>query len=214
MIHYDRPRQALAIGLAALAGMVDATGFLSAGGYFVSFMSGNTTRLAVDLSTDPSRALMPALLIAGFMGGVIAGAAIGLRAGPQRKFAVLASVTVMLAIGALLHSTGQDRTSLACLVLAMGILNNTFQRDGGVAVGVTYMTGALVRSGQAIGNWLGGGTADGAIAWALLWLGLASGALLGALAYVQWQGLTLWIAAGAALLATIVARRMTPATGG
>ena len=62
----DQSRRRLAIAAAALAGFVDAVGFLSANSYFVSFMSGNTTRLGVDLVTSPTTALVPALLIAGF----------------------------------------------------------------------------------------------------------------------------------------------------
>ncbi|OYX90330.1 MAG: DUF1275 family protein, partial [Novosphingobium sp. 35-62-5] len=74
MIQYDRPRRLFAIALAAMAGFIDAVGFLSADGYFVSFMSGNSTRLGVSLGTDPARAAMPAVLIAGFLGGVTGGA--------------------------------------------------------------------------------------------------------------------------------------------
>ena len=36
----------MAVLLAALAGYVDSIGFLQLGGLFVSFMSGNTTRMA------------------------------------------------------------------------------------------------------------------------------------------------------------------------
>ena len=46
---HDRTSQGIAVGLALLAGYIDALGFLSLGGYFVSFMSGNSTRSAVDL---------------------------------------------------------------------------------------------------------------------------------------------------------------------
>jgi hypothetical protein len=60
MIQYDRHRRRFAVALAALAGCVDAIGFLSADGYFVSFMSGNTTRLGVALGTAPAHALAPA----------------------------------------------------------------------------------------------------------------------------------------------------------
>ena len=63
----DRSRRRLAIAAAALAGFVDAAGFLSAQGYFVSFMSGNTTRLGVDLALRPMMAIIPAMLIAGFV---------------------------------------------------------------------------------------------------------------------------------------------------
>ena len=40
-----------AICLAALAGFVDALAYISLGGFFASFMSGNTTRLGVGLAT-------------------------------------------------------------------------------------------------------------------------------------------------------------------
>ena len=46
----DQPRRHLAFALAARAGFVDAVGYLSADQYFVSFMSGNTTRLGVELA--------------------------------------------------------------------------------------------------------------------------------------------------------------------
>ncbi len=47
MTRYDKRVQALAIGLSMLAGYVDAIGFIQLGGFFVSFMSGNSTRLGV-----------------------------------------------------------------------------------------------------------------------------------------------------------------------
>lgn len=47
MTPYDKRAQALAIRLSALAGYVDAIGFIQPGGFFVSFMSGNSTRLGV-----------------------------------------------------------------------------------------------------------------------------------------------------------------------
>ena len=72
----DRSRRNLAFALAALAGFVDASGYLSADRYFVSFMSGNTTRLGVELAIAPMQALIPLLLIACFVAGVIGGASV------------------------------------------------------------------------------------------------------------------------------------------
>ena len=48
----DHPRrdQLIAAALAALAGYVDAVGFIASGGLFVSFMSGNSTRLGIGLA--------------------------------------------------------------------------------------------------------------------------------------------------------------------
>lgn len=77
----------------------------------------------------------------------------------------------------------------------MGALNNTFQRDGEVAVGLTYMTGALVKLGQGLAARLAGQPARGWRDWGLLWLGLASGAVLGAAGWTYLPALVLWLAA-------------------
>jgi len=150
MHRYDPARQRLALGLAGLAGLVDATGFVVAGGYFTSFMSGNTTRLGVALGTAPADALVPALLITGFIAGVTGGALLSDRAGSLRKPAVLAMVTALLTMASLARLLEHPAAMMAALVLAMGALNNTFQRDGEVSVGLTYMTGALVRFAQGL----------------------------------------------------------------
>jgi uncharacterized membrane protein YoaK (UPF0700 family) len=200
MERFDRPRQALAIGLAALAGFVDAVGFLSADGYFVSFMSGNTTRLGVDLAKDWRGAATPALLITGFVAGVAAGGLVALRMRQRRKPAVLTLVAVLLLLAAVLRSSGQVEASLAALVAAMGALNNTFQRDGEIAVGLTYMTGALIRLGQGLAAKLAGERRSDWPAYLLLWLGLASGATTGALVFVRIGAAALWLAFGYAVL--------------
>lgn len=59
MTTHDLRTQALAAALAALAGYVDASGFLSTGGYFVSFMSGNSTRLGIGVDFGVRDALSP-----------------------------------------------------------------------------------------------------------------------------------------------------------
>lgn len=210
MHRFDRPRRLFAVALAALAGFVDAAGFLSAGGYFVSFMSGNTTRLAVDLATATTQAVIPALLIAGFVTGVIAGAVLAIRTGPRRKPAVLTLVAALLLGAALLHLSGHPATTVAALVLAMGAINNTFQRGGEVAIGVTYMTGALVRMGQGIAAALMGQPGGDWRGFLLLWGGLTCGAVGGALAWSRWEAGALWLAAGWAASMVGVALRLPP----
>ena len=207
MIRYDRARRRFAIALAAMAGFVDAVGFLSADGYFVSFMSGNTTRLGVALGTDPARALVPALLIGGFLCGVTGGALVSLRAGTWRKPAVVSVVAVLLTMAAVLRATGHEYAMLAALVTAMGVINNTFQRGGEVTVGLTYMTGALVRLGQGLALWISGRGDRGWMAWATLWAGLLAGAVLGAFLQDRLPLGCLWIAAGwAAAMAALALR--------
>lgn len=208
MNRLDRKRQYLAIGLAGLAGFVDAVGFLSADGYFVSFMSGNTTRLGVNLARDLPAARIPALLIGGFVLGVALGAVVAARAGAARKPAVLTLVCALLVGGAASRGLAPAAVTLACLVGAMGALNNTFQRDGEVAVGLTYMTGALVKLGQAIGAAVSGGRRTAWGAHLLLWSGLALGAVLGALAFTYVHGAALWLAAGWCALMVLAAQRI------
>lgn len=201
MQQYDRPRRLLAIAAAALAGWVDAAGFLAADRYFVSFMSGNTTRLGVDLVEAPARALVPLALIGGFLAGVIGGAVLAAWAGARRKPAVLA-------LAALARMAQLPAVMMALLVLAMGALNNTFQRDGEVSVGLTYMTGALVRMGQGLAARILGRGGEGWSGWGLLWLGLAGGAVLGAWGWLHWQGAVLWAAAAWAAALCLTALKL------
>lgn len=204
MILNDRQRRTFAMALAGMAGFVDSVGFLSAQGYFVSFMSGNTTRLGVALGTSPADALVPALLILGFVAGVTGGALISERAGSFRKPAVLALVTTLLAAASLARLADHGALMMAALVLAMGALNNTFQRDGEVTVGLTYMTGALVKLGLGLARRLSG-KRDGIWAsWAQLWTGLLAGAVLGAFLQDRLPLGCLWIAsAWSALMVAI-----------
>ncbi len=194
MHRYDRPRRLLAFAIAGLAGFVDATGYLAADRYFVSFMSGNTTRLGVDLVTDTSRAVIPALLILGFVGAVTVGALLADIAGNYRKTAVIGISALLIAASAFAKVMGFASLFLACLLLAMGVLNNAFRRDGEVAVGLTYMTGALVRFGQGLAAWLRGHARTGWLSNLALWISLATGAVGGALAATLVPGLSAWLA--------------------
>jgi uncharacterized membrane protein YoaK (UPF0700 family) len=179
MHRYDPARQRLALGLAGLAGLVDATGFVVAGGYFTSFMSGNTTRMGVDLVERPALALAPLGLIICFLAGVIAGALIGRRATGRRKRVLLGLIALLLGSGAALLLAGLPIPFLGISALAMGLANNVFARDGEVTVGVTYMTGALVRFGQGIAARMGGESLPATRGYGLLWLSLATGAATG-----------------------------------
>jgi uncharacterized membrane protein YoaK (UPF0700 family) len=194
----------LAIGLAALAGFVDGVGFLTAGGYFVSFMSGNTTRLAVDLATDPASAVLPALLITGFTCGAFAGALVALRSGRWQARNVAALAAALLLAGAAAQYLGSVPLALAGLVLAMGALNNCFQREGSNSFGLTYMTGALVRFGQGLAYRLSGRDAPGFLGLLALWAALGGGAVLGALAQQRFGQGSIALAAGLALIAVAV----------
>lgn len=170
----------MAAGVALLAGFVDAIGFIESGGFFVSFMTGNSTRLAVGAAGWDRAALAAAAVIGLFLIGVVLGALLAVRAGAARTVAVLSFVSILLAAAARLRIDGGDWPAIACLALAMGSVNAALEGKGGTVVGVTYMTGTLVQMGHKIANRL---TGEGDGRWLqhfLLWAALVGGAILGA----------------------------------
>jgi uncharacterized membrane protein YoaK (UPF0700 family) len=190
---------ALACALSALAGYVDGIGFIHLGGLFVSFMSGNSTRMGVSLAGGHWQDAAQAFgLIALFVAGSALGSLIVLGRGASRQSWILLVEALLLAAAALCHGFGFPQAAVAAIVLAMGLENAVFQIEGGAGLGLTYVTGALVKAGQLIAAALSGGARWGWVPNLLLWAALVTGALCGALAY-GWLGLgAIWFAAGAA----------------
>lgn len=198
----------LATCASALAGFVDAIAFIALGGFFVSFMSGNTTRLAVDLASGTTAAAAAAGLIATFVAGVVAGSLVGRLAGPRRRPAVFALVAVLLAAAAGLSGAGATLAAAIAMALAMGAENAVFETDDEVRIGLTYMTGTLVKLGQRVTGAVMGGDPLGWLPYLLLWLGLAAGGFAGALTFA-WIGADgLWLAAGFAVVLVFAAARL------
>jgi uncharacterized membrane protein YoaK (UPF0700 family) len=195
---YDRRLRFLAACLSAVAGYVDAIGFLSLGGFFVSFMSGNTTRVGVGLAEGSAAAALAASLIGLFVAGVVLGTLVGRHAGPHRRPVVIGLVGALLASAAACAGVGADRLAIVAMVLAMGAENAVFAEDGEVRIGVTYMTGTLVKLGKRITTALLGGDRLGWAPYLLLWLGLLAGGFLGATAYQHLGFSALWGAGAAA----------------
>src|SRR3981189_2532383 len=76
----------LASALSALAGYVDGIGYLHLGGLYVSFMSGNSTRMGVSLGQAQWQDAAQALgLIVLFVVGAAAGSLIVLGRGVHRQ---------------------------------------------------------------------------------------------------------------------------------
>jgi uncharacterized membrane protein YoaK (UPF0700 family) len=119
---------------------------------------------------------------------------------------VLLAEALLLAAAALGYAIGLPNAAVAAMVLAMGLENAVFQIEGGAGLGLTYVTGALVKVGQLLATALTGGPRWGWAPNLLLWAALVAGAACGALAY-HWINLAaIWFAAGAALaLSAIVA---------
>ena len=208
MKDYGRRGVLLAATLSALAGYVDAVGFMTLGGFFVSFMSGNSTRLGVGLALGEwDQAAIAFGLIALFVFGVVGGATVARRFGEDRRSAVLAVEASLLLIGAGLCTLGWRELGMVAVVMAMGVENAVFQRQGDVGVGLTYMTGTLVRMGQRIATALHGGARWDWVPYLLLWAGLTSGGAIGAVSFLRFDVLALWPAFGLVAVLTLAVRR-------
>ncbi|MGA9329079.1 MAG: DUF1275 family protein, partial [Bradyrhizobium sp.] len=148
MLDSDR-NIALACTLSALAGYVDGIGFIHLGGLFISFMSGNSTRLGVSLAQGHwSNAAEAIGLILLFVMGAACGSLIVFGGGARRQPWVLLAEASLLALAALCHELGLSSAAVVAMVLAMGLENAVFQTGGGGGLGLTYITGALVKAGQ------------------------------------------------------------------
>src|SRR5215475_5338196 len=195
---------ALACALSALAGYADGIGYLYLGGLFVSFMSGNSTRMGVSLADGHFGAAGQALgLIALFVLGAGGGSLIVLGRGPYSQCWVLLAEGALLTLAALCDAWGLTGSAIAGIVLAMGLENAVFQIEGGSGLGLTYVTGALVKVGQLLAAAMTGGKRFAWLPNLLLWAALVAGSVCGALAY-GWLSLgAIWFAAAGAFALSI-----------
>ena len=201
MLQYGRNLRILSMGYAALAGAVDAIGFLKSGGLFVSFMSGNSTRLAIGFAQSLTVAAAASALIALFVTGVILNVLVSESApASHRKLVATLSVAALLLTGAVIDGMGHERVAIGCLCLAMGGANAIFRREGEVGIGVTYMTGTLVKLGHRLADVLRGSGDRQWLSYFLLWLSLVLGGIAGARAFIWSPNASLWCVAGAALI--------------
>ena len=175
----ERQRIGLAVLLTAVAGWVDAVGYLELGRLFVSFMSGNSTRLAIGLvAADWRTAAGAALSVALFVAGAFLGTLLGGAVGDRWRMAVVLGAEALLPSGA-----GRLSPAVLPLLLAMGFQTAGPPPAGGIRVGLTYVTGTLASLGKRPAHAATG--RGGRWAWvpyALLWVGLVAGAASGAAA--------------------------------
>ncbi|MGB3698840.1 MAG: YoaK family protein [Gordonia sp. (in: high G+C Gram-positive bacteria)] len=203
----------LAVVLSGVAGYLDAVGFIELRGHFVSFMSGNTTDLATRVGTwHFGGAGLVAGLIGMFVLGVVVGA-VAARFGDGRS-TVLVTTTALLALTSAVAVVADPVTAVALgLPVAMGAMNAVFLHNGEVSIGLTYMTGTLVKAGQQFVEACTGGPRWLWLRNLSLWLALAAGGLVGA-AMHRLVGATAaaWFATAIVLVitvVTIVVRRRT-----
>jgi uncharacterized membrane protein YoaK (UPF0700 family) len=168
-------------------------------------MSGNSTQLAAALGQgNLGGAGAIAKLVVVFVLGAAGGQMLAGSTGEWRMTWVLAAVTVLLTIAALLATAPEP------MVFAMGALNASMHRAGNIPVSLTFVTGVLVRFGQGLGDFLTRRSSE--LVWlaqAVPWLGVIAGATVGSAAFMRIGGAAIWIPVGltALLLACSAAIR-------
>jgi uncharacterized membrane protein YoaK (UPF0700 family) len=194
-------QRTLAVLVAAIAGMVDVIAFLALGGFFASFMSGNSTRLAIGVTVNWLDLQIAASLIAAFVAGVFVTTILRHRHRQAAQAVTLTLVAGLLFMAALFADFDSSWPMLL-LAAAMGGVNTLFEDNGSIRVGLTYMSGTLVRLGQALAGLLSGerdGDWQGPL---LLWGAFIGGGLIGVGLYARFGLPTLWVpTALAAMLA-------------
>lgn len=180
-LHIQRGRVGLSLvaGLSVLAGMTDAIGFLATGD-FVSFMSGNTTRLAVAVSEDDVATLWRlSVAVICFVVGNAQGIVLA-RWFKRRAAPILLVVAALLGFSAMWPAESKLPAFIVAII-AMGMLNAVVEQVNGMAIGLTYVTGALSRFGRGLGRWLMGERPNGWRVQLVPWTGMLIGGVAGAM---------------------------------
>ncbi|GAB3691398.1 YoaK family protein [Corynebacterium nasicanis] len=220
MQKYTAGEQNLAVSFAFIAGFVDSIGFLFLGGVFLSFMSGNTTRIATAaVDGNPDLAWLAGSAVVFFLLGVMEGALVR-RLAKQRvrpdqvREVVMVNMCVLFTLAAVAVLLGAPRTAIIIASLGIGSMNSIFEREGEVSIPLTYMTGTLVKMGQRFVDAFFGGTHAAWLGHLKMWGGLTLGAFTGALVYRWWDihsliavALLTWAITGFALLWRMWGRR-------
>ena len=194
----------LATVLLAIAGFVDAVGFLTLGHLFVSFASGNSTQFAIAAGgVSLSKASVAGSLVGFFVAGVAGGKMLAIAAKDWRRPAILIAESALLGAAALAPLSGVRPAFL--MALAMGGQNAVLHKAGQTRTSLTYVTGTLVNLGERLAEALcSTGPAGAWVPYLILWIGIVCGGAAGAVAYAGWGISALLVPTAAALILAAV----------
>lgn len=205
----------LGCSLAAVAGAVNAAGFLAVG-YYSANMTGNVSALANGFHDgDMARVFSFCGLILAFVAGAVLSALL-VNAGRRRQLRAVYAWSILLEAGLLallglldliLSAPPRGPTLAYGLSFLMGLQNATVTRISGARVRTTHVTGMLTDVGLEIANWLEAivHSADASqrararerlsLHTAIV-LSFTAGGIVGAFLYGCWSGLLLLLVAG------------------
>ena len=181
------PARQLALGmiLTAAAGMIDVVGFIELGGFYTSFMSGNTTQLGAGIARLGPQLLLPAALITMFFLGSFLGSLIAQSRTRGGAVGVLVLILLSLVVSLALRMAGFSAAqAMLALAAGAGAQNAVLMPNGAARLGTTFVSGTLFAAGQDLARAVRGEAPPWR--WTqhlMVWASLLVGALIGALLY-------------------------------
>jgi uncharacterized membrane protein YoaK (UPF0700 family) len=177
--------------LTAIAGSINAVGFMGIHHQALSHMSGTATILSTDLSAGRLDAAVHAgmVLISFFLGCVLSGMIIRrslLQMGP--RYGVALGVESLLLFGAALLLGRDSNYGDYLAAMACGLQNAMATTYSGAVIRTTHVTGIVTDLGLACGHWLRGEPVmprQVAIHLTLI-TGFIGGGIIGAFGYQLW----------------------------
>lgn len=194
--------------LLGLAGFVDAIAFVVLHGSFVAFMSGNSTIFGASGAVGHWRtASLSVLLIVLFFLGNVLGALQSRFLGRTAHRSLMISIAVVTTVGTVVATWMSEAAGMITIAIAAGLINSALSARTDVHVGLTYVTGTLVKSAHQLVDGLG---SDHPWAWIKtlgFWAIFACGAAIGGVAYHGLGSAALWFAVALAVIACLLPHR-------
>ncbi|ABD04910.1 Protein of unknown function DUF1275 [Rhodopseudomonas palustris HaA2] len=193
---------ALALLMTSVAGFLDAVGFTHLAGLYVSFMSGNSTRLGIAIAQGDRQIFLPvALVIFSFVFGAFLGTLISEIVERFKCAAILAIEIGLLVSAIVLTRYVEGYLGLLPVCAAMGMQNAAHETVAGVEIGKSFVTGFLFGLGKALAQLVhGGGSRPQALVYGASWVSFLGGVTLGCLALAQF-GLSIALCTACTVLA-------------
>lgn len=180
-------RLLLSLALVLIAGFIDAIGYLGLGKVYLSFMSGNSTKLGIALfKGDYSVWATTGVVVLLFIVGAFIGTLITDLFRQYHLTLILSAESILFVIAITLVLLFHTNSVLFPLAVAMGMQNTMHQMVAHADVGKGFVSGTLFGIGQAIAKAVRGKAP--ASEWAVLalsWITFVIGAALGALLFTQ-----------------------------
>ena len=165
-----------------VAGIVDAIGFIHLkNGLFVSFMSGNTTHVAMLLSSHQYHQSLPYIgVILLFVTGITVGEMIAVLQRKNYRWLVMSAVSILLCSAIFIEQSTIPIATNFVLAFAMGLQNIALRITINKAMPLTFATAFLANTGRELAMLLlGQGDKKVFIKQISLWLSIFIGAIVG-----------------------------------